>query len=451
MNPRYRRLTFLLFLLLLLGLYPPRAEAKVASLGVDLFAVDSSGTKLTGAHQVILCLSSSGTTRTCISEETKTPTFDEGILHTNMDLTSSLSSLTSDEYLYVTLDGVALPTVQMQASAYTLKAATCDALSSGNVSITGNLTVSGTVTATGSVSGSSTISSVTAGTALSGGGSSGTVTVNADVGTTASKLVRLDSSAKLPAVDGSQLTSITPGDSTVTTASIVDRTIAEADVGLNILDFAEFKDSMALDANLTVSQTTNTWSQTFSGTTGPGFTYTASGAVTSGTAAGMYVNVSSTTASVPAMQITNAGTGNSFVVEDQASDPTPFAISKDGDVSLGRNLIMTPSATQTLSATSDTISANAAVVLLNPTIGLDLASTPTIADGTNGQILILINVSTVSATTSVTLQDNKFVAGTNLRLSANQVTIQPYDTITLQFSSSIGDWVQIAQSNNVGP
>ncbi|MEN9835882.1 MAG: hypothetical protein RL011_2075, partial [Pseudomonadota bacterium] len=54
------------------------------------------------------------------------------------------------------------------------------------------------------------ISSVTAGTGLTGGGSSGPVTISADVGTTANKLVQLDATAKLPAVDASALTSLTP-------------------------------------------------------------------------------------------------------------------------------------------------------------------------------------------------------------------------------------------------
>lgn len=52
------------------------------------------------------------------------------------------------------------------------------------------------------------ITGVTAGTGLTGGGSSGAVTLNADVGTTANKIVQLDGSARLPAVDGSQLTNI---------------------------------------------------------------------------------------------------------------------------------------------------------------------------------------------------------------------------------------------------
>ena len=54
------------------------------------------------------------------------------------------------------------------------------------------------------------ITGITAGTGLTGGGTSGSVTLNADVGTTANKLVQLDATAKLPAVDGSALTNINP-------------------------------------------------------------------------------------------------------------------------------------------------------------------------------------------------------------------------------------------------
>ena len=63
------------------------------------------------------------------------------------------------------------------------------------------------------------ISSVVAGTGLTGGGTSGAVTLNVDVGTTANKIVQLDGTAKLPAVDGSQLTNLpASGDITEVTA-----------------------------------------------------------------------------------------------------------------------------------------------------------------------------------------------------------------------------------------
>lgn len=56
--------------------------------------------------------------------------------------------------------------------------------------------------------GSGDVTAVTAGTGLTGGGTSGDVTLNVDVGTVAGRIVQLDSSAALPAVSGANLTSL---------------------------------------------------------------------------------------------------------------------------------------------------------------------------------------------------------------------------------------------------
>lgn len=53
-----------------------------------------------------------------------------------------------------------------------------------------------------------TISGVTAGTGLLGGGTTGSVNLTVDVGTSPNQIVQLDSTGKLPAVDGSQLTNL---------------------------------------------------------------------------------------------------------------------------------------------------------------------------------------------------------------------------------------------------
>lgn len=53
-----------------------------------------------------------------------------------------------------------------------------------------------------------TISGVTAGTGLLGGGTTGSVNLAVDVGTSPNQIVQLDSTGKLPAVDGSQLTNL---------------------------------------------------------------------------------------------------------------------------------------------------------------------------------------------------------------------------------------------------
>ena len=70
--------------------------------------------------------------------------------------------------------------------------------------------------------GSGDITSVVAGTGLTGGATSGDATLNVDVGTGANQIVQLDGSGRLPAVDGSQLTGV----STATTISaLTDTTI----------------------------------------------------------------------------------------------------------------------------------------------------------------------------------------------------------------------------------
>ena len=59
--------------------------------------------------------------------------------------------------------------------------------------------------------GTGDITDVIAGTGLAGGSATGPATLNVDVGTTANKIVQLDGTGKLPAVDGSQLTNLPAG------------------------------------------------------------------------------------------------------------------------------------------------------------------------------------------------------------------------------------------------
>lgn len=92
------------------------------------------------------------------------------------------------------------------------------------------------------------ITGVTAGTGATGGGTSGTVTIGVDVGTTANKIVQLDSSAKLPAVDGSQLTNLSLA---VVASSIVDSDTTHAPDGNSVFD------ALALKAGVTLNNLTS--------------------------------------------------------------------------------------------------------------------------------------------------------------------------------------------------
>lgn len=145
--------------------------------------------------------------------------------------------------------------------------------------------------------------------------------------------------------------------------------IGAASIANNSLDYTKFEDTMDLDAALTLNQTTNTWSQTFTGTTTVGQTYTASN-LTSGTAksitsaatafTGSLMNISLTSSNVAntgtllkvataatntgtVAMFNNLGTGNSFRVNDETgdADTTPFVIDATGAVGIG---VTTPGA-----------------------------------------------------------------------------------------------------------
>ena len=95
----------------------------------------------------------------------------------------------------------------------------------------------GTDIAWGAVSGSGTVTEVTPGTGLLHGSSSSanlttTGTLNIDVGTTANKILQLDGNAKIPAVDGSLITNITPtvADNSITGAKIALGSDAQGDI-----------------------------------------------------------------------------------------------------------------------------------------------------------------------------------------------------------------------------
>jgi len=78
-----------------------------------------------------------------------------------------------------------------------------------------------------------TVTSVTGGTGLTGGTITAAGTLAVDVGTTANKIVQLDGTGKLPAVDGSKLTNLpvaSVADSSVTSAKIATRTITNQNI-----------------------------------------------------------------------------------------------------------------------------------------------------------------------------------------------------------------------------
>ncbi|MFZ5390893.1 MAG: beta strand repeat-containing protein, partial [Patescibacteria group bacterium] len=129
-------------------------------------------------------------------------------------------------------------------------------------------------------------------------------------------------------------------------------TIGSTGITADSLDFTEFQDTLDLDANLILNQTGYTWTQSYTGTTGPGLSLTASGAVTSGTAATMYLNASSSSTTVPTLTVNNAGTGSALTLQKSGSNiasfgnpnvsfSVPVSFEAAGDTAIAYDLLFT--------------------------------------------------------------------------------------------------------------
>lgn len=105
-------------------------------------------------------------------------------------------------------------------------------------------------------------------------------------------------------------------------------------------------------------------------------------------------------------------------------------------------VIYTPTASQNI-AVAATIAANARVVQITPAGSFTLTATPIIIDGTDGQIITIVNVGANTAT----LSDQTTTPNTNLRLGAATRALGPVDNITFVYSSTVGDWVEIGFTN----
>lgn len=116
-----------------------------------------------------------------------------------------------------------------------------------------------------------------------------------------------------------------------------------------------------------------------------------------------------------------------------------------GGITNPNALICTPQL-KTIAAITDSVDdVTATVVRLNNTSGAPavLTSAPQVADGTDGQILIIF----VSSSNSVTFSDQGTVASSNLRLGATTRTVGPRDSLVLLYNSNIGDWIELMWNN----
>lgn len=103
--------------------------------------------------------------------------------------------------------------------------------------------------------------------------------------------------------------------------------------------------------------------------------------------------------------------------------------------------VYTPGAAQTLNTTGSSITPSATMIVVTASGATGtLTSNPQVADGVDGQIIHIVY--TNGATGSFTFAD-----GNGLRL-AGTMLMDDSNTLTLMYSSTIGDWVEIARALN---
>uniref|UniRef100_A0A6M3IT10 Uncharacterized protein n=1 Tax=viral metagenome TaxID=1070528 RepID=A0A6M3IT10_9ZZZZ len=111
------------------------------------------------------------------------------------------------------------------------------------------------------------------------------------------------------------------------------------------------------------------------------------------------------------------------------------------EVQFNDETVFVPSATQTIDEVGDAILANATNIIISNTTGgsLTLTSTPTIANGTAGQIIIIENV----GTQNIVIQDQDTLGSSNLQLTGVSITLTPNDNVMMKFNGTISDWMQL--------
>jgi len=136
--------------------------------------------------------------------------------------------------------------------------------------------------------------------------------------------------------------------------------------------------------------------------------------------------------------------GGSVIVNNKISGTITYRATMTSGKVTTPMLIISPTADQVIDNAADAILANASIVFLNPDGDYTLTSTPTIADGTKGQILhIMCNNNEANG---VTVQDQGTLPLSNLQLGAAGRAISGKDVLSLIFDGT--DWVEQSFANN---
>ncbi len=119
------------------------------------------------------------------------------------------------------------------------------------------------------------------------------------------------------------------------------------------------------------------------------------------------------------------------------------------------SLIMGGSRVQALSASSQISALNPVALVKGLSGAVAMTSTPTIADGTDGQLIMLFGM---DGTNTVTVQDQGTLASSNLELAATTRTLGQGDILMLMYHNGgnprsvpaveTSNWYEVSFSNN---
>jgi hypothetical protein len=132
-------------------------------------------------------------------------------------------------------------------------------------------------------------------------------------------------------------------------------------------------------------------------------------------------------------------------------DTNKLVVDNNGNTAIGKtstsaklevngSFAMSPSAVASVAA-GDSIAVTSSIIRIAGNGGpINMSSSPQIADGVNGQIIIIKGT---NDTNTVTLDDGTGLALTN----ALSVTLGNKDTIVLMYDSIDDQWIEISRSN----
>lgn len=157
-----------------------------------------------------------------------------------------------------------------------------------------------------------------------------------------------------------------------------------------------------------------------------------------------YIRVKTSDSTAAFTTATTADAGYIYLAKVATSNGVVVNLEQLAFTPKGFTDVNTPSTLQTLAA-GGTILANAnSIRVVGSGAARTLTSTPTIADGVDGQVLTIFGT---DATNTVTLQDSGTLASSNLKLQAAARTLALGDVLVLRFDSTASLWYEVSFSS----